>query len=162
MVSSEPRPVRVRLGPDAARGRLEVLLKEYDALRSEVTTRLGASATLVGFAAAAIGIAASGRGGSRWIAAAVVGVLILLVWVSYLRQLAGIRTYLIDLEHQINLASRDAYGLAEDVVMLSWEHSLSRKETELRKLLGRFMLMRRDDYRHRPESSSSLGRSSKS
>jgi hypothetical protein len=151
-VTDEPNPIRARLPPEAAKGRLDVLLREYEALRAEVTTRLGSSATLVGFAAAAIGIAAGGRGNSRWIAAAVVVVLVLLVWVSYLRQLAGIRTYLIDLEREINYASQDAYGIPDDVVMLTWEHSLGERETDLRKGLGRLMLMRRDDYRHRPES----------
>jgi hypothetical protein len=40
------------LGPDQARGQIELLLVEYNALRQDINNRISGQATLLGFAGA--------------------------------------------------------------------------------------------------------------
>jgi hypothetical protein len=118
---SEPR--------EAANARLQLLLEEYRALRSEVNQRIATNGALIGFATAAGAIFATGdhRGVVWWVAAAV-AVLVAAVWGSNLAGLQVLSKHLRELEGLMNLYLEIAYprdivgspiGLPEHI--MSWE-----------------------------------------
>ena len=114
-------------GPrESAAGQLSILLEEYRQLRAEVNQRIGASASLLGFVAAGAAFVVGSRGGRlTWIAAAVLGVLVIAVWVSYLLAIRGLGIHLRQLEDDINACARTAYSLDDGAPLLRWEHSLA-------------------------------------
>jgi hypothetical protein len=113
----------------SAKGRLDVLLEEYRALRAEVNQRLATNGALVGFAAAGIAIFATGdHSRAVWWVAAAVGLLVVAVWGSNLLGLAALSKHLRGLELAINryadLAFPRENAGASDLVpanLLSWE-----------------------------------------
>jgi hypothetical protein len=124
-----------------AAGRLNILLEEYRALRSEVNQRIGASATLVGFVAAgAAFVTSSNVSKLSWVAVAIVGFLVLIVWASNLSMLGRLGKRLHRLETLINEAAREAYGLSPDDPLLAWDSYLARSGGWMRALAVRLRL----------------------
>ncbi|MEK8142154.1 hypothetical protein NKH18_05045 [Streptomyces sp. M10(2022)] len=130
---------------------IELRMKEYDSLRSEVVQRIGARQQLAGYAGAATAIAATlGSGLGLW-RILVVG-LVLAVAYLYLRDsndgIQRLGTHLRAIENDVNELARRVYG--RDV--LSWEsgRQVQRNgEQKLWKAIGRFGGWHRDDPRVR-------------
>lgn len=103
-------------------------------MRAEVVQRIAGAASLVGFLGAGAAFVVAGhRGRITWIAAIVVGAVLLAVWASYLLAIRGLGRRLRKLEAWINAAARVAYGIDARADLLGWETWLAENGGWLRK-----------------------------
>ena len=125
----------------SAAGQMSVLLEEYRALRAEVTQRIGSASSLVGFVGAAAAFAVSSRaGGVTWIAVALVGTVLIAVWVSSLLALRTLGKRLRELEAEINACARAAYELDDAARLLGWDTLLAQSGGWMRRVSRRIGL----------------------
>jgi hypothetical protein len=134
---------------DKTREVIELRMKEYESLRSEVVQRIGTRQQLAGYAGAATAIAATlGSDLGLW-RILIVG-LVLLVAYLYLRDsndgIQRLGSHLRLIEEDVNELARDAYGRE----ILTWEsrRQVQRNgEKKVWKAIGRFGGWHRDDPR---------------
>ncbi|CAL9461782.1 hypothetical protein SUDANB58_02664 [Streptomyces sp. enrichment culture] len=134
-------------GHDKAAEVIELRMKEYESLRSEVVQRIGARQQLAGYAGAATAIAATLGSDLGYWRILVVG-LVLLVAYLYLRDsndgIQRLGRHLRLVEEDVNSLARSTYGRE----ILSWE---SRRQADrngekrIWKAVGRFGGWHRDD-----------------
>ncbi|MBT2409246.1 hypothetical protein J7I94_01490 [Streptomyces sp. ISL-12] len=126
---------------------IELRMKEYDSLRSEVVQRIGARQQLAGYAGAATAIAATlGSELGYWRIVITSAVVVVAYW--YLRDsndaIQRVGRHLRLIEEDVNTLARSAYGRE----VLSWESSrqVARNgEKKTWKLVGRIGGWHRDD-----------------
>jgi hypothetical protein len=106
-------------------GRLTVLLEEYRALRAETTSRISSSMTLVGFVAAGVGLVATFHGDVSWVAALLLGMFVLIVWLSNLWMVGRLGKRVRTVEGEINRSARIAYSLSDRDQLMRWEQDLT-------------------------------------
>ncbi|MEU5542829.1 hypothetical protein AB0B07_04840 [Streptomyces sioyaensis] len=126
---------------------IELRMKEYESLRSEVVERIAARQQLAGYAGAATAIAATLGSNLGFWRVLIVG-LVLLIAYLYLRDsndgIQRLGKHLRFIEEDINSLARSAYGRE----VLSWESRrqvVRNGEKKIWKAIGRFGGWHRDD-----------------
>lgn len=126
---------------------IELRLKEYESLRSEVVQRIGARQQLAGYAGAATAIAATLGSNLGYWRILIVSAVVLVAY-CYLRDsndgIQRLGKHLRFIEDDVNSLARDAYG--RDI--LSWESSrqvVRNGEKKIWKVVGRIGGWHRDD-----------------
>ncbi|MEU0738142.1 hypothetical protein [Streptomyces sp. NPDC006134] len=134
-------------GHDKAAELIELRMKEYESLRSEVVQRIGARQQLAGYAGAATAIAATLGSDLGYWRILIVG-LVLLIAYLYLRDsndgIQRLGKHLRLIEADVNSLARGTYGRE----ILSWESRRQvdrNKEKKIWKAVGRFGGWHRDD-----------------
>ncbi|WP_158692687.1 hypothetical protein [Streptomyces roseochromogenus] len=126
---------------------IELRMKEYESLRSEVVQRIGARQQLAGYAGAATAIAATlGSNLGYWRIVIVLPVVLVAYW--YLRDsndgIQRLGKHLRLIEEDVNSLARSAYGRE----VLFWESSrqgVRNGEKKIWKVVGRIGGWHRDD-----------------
>ncbi|MFI1826654.1 hypothetical protein ACH41E_09390 [Streptomyces sp. NPDC020412] len=137
--------------PDSEREKIgkviELRMREYESLRSEVVQRISARQQLAGYAGAATAIAATLGSNLGYGRLVIVGTVVLIAYL-YLRDsndgIQRLGKHLRGVEEDVNSLARSAYG--QDV--LSWESRrqvVRNEEKGIWKLIGRIGGWHRDD-----------------
>jgi hypothetical protein len=126
-------------------GRLSVLLEEYRALRAETAGRISSGMTLVGFVAAGIGLVVSVHGNISWVVALLLGVFVLIVWLSNLWMVGRLGKRLSRIEREINRSARIAYHLSDTDQLMNWERDLAASPGWLRAAADKLHIFRAQD-----------------
>jgi hypothetical protein len=107
-------------------GQINLLLEEYRALRAEVTARIGARMTLIGFLAASAALLVGKDSGSTWVYIVVVALMAtgLTVWSWSWRLLDKLSRHLAVVETRLNELAAQAYGAGMESGPFTWENQL--------------------------------------
>lgn len=122
-----------------AEGQINLLLEEYRSLRSEITTRLGARMTLLGFLTASAALLVGAQSGSTWVYILVVGLIATgaAVWFRSGQLLGMLSDRLATLEDSLNARAGEAFRLPQDRPLLAWEKQMrDRRHRLLRDLMS--------------------------